>query len=293
MGDMNNIMHVSEKLGPCRPDVRHINALCDHVKQCGFIDLGYSGLAYTWSNKRSSIAPTFQRLDRCFANAECCATHPGTTVYHLPMLHSDHAPILTILNSSRTRTNKPFHFENWWLMEQDYGTGLSNGGPTELESLGFQAFCPKIKYLAFDLRKWQKTKPKLSDQLATIEDQLLQQQSKPPHEQDFDLQNHLTHQHHQLLAKDEQFHLQRAKKNWALHGARNTTYFHQSITKRTRKNRISYLQNPDGSYSTTPDHLALTITNYFRNIFSLQVSGDHHTTATEQLNAHVANRADA
>jgi len=46
-----------------------------------------------------------------------------------------------------------------------------------------------------------------------VESQLLQQQSKPPHQQDFDLQKHLTQQHHQLLLKDEEFHLQRAKKN--------------------------------------------------------------------------------
>ena len=37
---MNDIMHVNEKLGPGRPDIRRINAFCDHVKQCGFIDLG-------------------------------------------------------------------------------------------------------------------------------------------------------------------------------------------------------------------------------------------------------------
>ena len=40
MGDMNNIMHANEKLGPTRADVRSINAFCAHVKQCGFIDLG-------------------------------------------------------------------------------------------------------------------------------------------------------------------------------------------------------------------------------------------------------------
>jgi hypothetical protein len=47
MGDLNGIMHPNEKLGPSRPDIMHINAFCDHVKQCGFIDLGYSGPDYT------------------------------------------------------------------------------------------------------------------------------------------------------------------------------------------------------------------------------------------------------
>lgn len=41
-------------------------------------------------------------------------------------------------------------------------------------------FIHKTKYLASDLRKWRKTNPKLSDQLATVEEQLLQDQSKPP-----------------------------------------------------------------------------------------------------------------
>jgi hypothetical protein len=65
MGDMNEIMHANEKSGPGRPDLCRINAFCDHVKQCGFIDLGYSGPAYTWTNKRFTTSPTFERLDKC------------------------------------------------------------------------------------------------------------------------------------------------------------------------------------------------------------------------------------
>jgi endonuclease/exonuclease/phosphatase family metal-dependent hydrolase len=120
MGDLNDIMHPNEKAGPGRPDIMRINAFCNHVKQCGFIDLGYSGPDYTWTNRRHNTTPTFERLDRCLANAEWCTAYPNTTVYHLPMLCSDHAPILTLLNSSRRCTNKPFRFENWWLMEQEY-----------------------------------------------------------------------------------------------------------------------------------------------------------------------------
>jgi hypothetical protein len=86
MGDMNDIMHPNEKSGPGRPDRRRINAFCDHVKQCGFIDLGYNGPTYTWTNKCFTTEPTFQCLDRCLANAKWCTAYPRTTVYHLPML---------------------------------------------------------------------------------------------------------------------------------------------------------------------------------------------------------------
>jgi len=111
-----------------RPDIRRINLFCDYVKQCGFIDLGYSGPAYTWTNKRFSTSPTFQRLDRSLANVEWCTAYPRTTMYHLPMLCGDHAPILTMLDPNRPGTNVVFRFENWWLMEQDYADVLRLAG---------------------------------------------------------------------------------------------------------------------------------------------------------------------
>jgi mRNA-degrading endonuclease YafQ of YafQ-DinJ toxin-antitoxin module len=63
-------------------------------------------------------------------------------------------------------------------------------------------FHQKIRYLAADLKRWRRVKPKLSDQLAAVEDQLLQEQLKPPNQQDHNLQQQLTDQHHQLLIKD-------------------------------------------------------------------------------------------
>lgn len=116
------------------------------------------------------------------------------------------------------------------------------------------SFADKARYLAMDLCRWRKKKPKLKDQLEAVENQLLQQQLKPPQHQNFDLQKHLTQQHQELL-KDEEFHVQRAKKNWATKGDQNTSFFHHAIVKRNRKNRITYLLNPDGSVmEVTPLH---------------------------------------
>jgi hypothetical protein len=71
-------------------------------------------------NKRFNSNPTFERLDRFLANAEWCATFPNTAVYHLPMMRSDHAPILAILTSNKAKRKRPFHFENYWLLEPDF-----------------------------------------------------------------------------------------------------------------------------------------------------------------------------
>lgn len=97
MGDLNNTMHVKEKYGPGHANLNRIRNFCCLVKDCGLFYLGYCGPAYTWTNKCFSTNPTFQRLDRCLANAEWCTAFPMTTVYHLPMLYSDHAPILAVM----------------------------------------------------------------------------------------------------------------------------------------------------------------------------------------------------
>jgi hypothetical protein len=70
MGDLNDIMLPSEKFGPSSVDFNRMNEFCSYVKNCGLIDLVFSGPAYTWSNKRFSSMPTYERLDRFLANAE-------------------------------------------------------------------------------------------------------------------------------------------------------------------------------------------------------------------------------
>jgi hypothetical protein len=94
-------------------------------------------------------------------------------------------------------------------MEQDYQQVVQQSWIRSV----LRDFAAKTRYLAADLRKWRKKKPRLKDQLEAVESQILQQQMKPPQHQDFDLQQHLTQQHQNLLLKDEEFHLQRAKKN--------------------------------------------------------------------------------
>ena len=197
MGDLNELMHANEKLGPSCANVNRTNAFCAYVKQCGFIDLGYNGPAYTWTNKRFSSVPTYERLDRCLGNADWCLAFPSTTIYHLPMMYNDHAPILAVLNSQRPRTNKPFCFENWWLMEQEYHEIAKQSW----QRSSARDFSQKTKFLAADLRKWRRKKPKNNDLLAQIESQILDQQSLHPSLQNLTLQQQLHDKHHNLMAK--------------------------------------------------------------------------------------------
>jgi hypothetical protein len=144
-----------------------------------------------------------------------------------------------------------------------------------------RSFSHKTCFLAADLTKWRRLKPKTRYQLHSIEKQVLADQMLHPSQQNPSLQQQL-HQQHQLLQnREEVYHIQRVKKHWAIKGDRNTDFFHLSIIKRNRKNTISYLTNPDGTHSTTPDQIAATLTTYFQAIFTSSISHSTHTHFTQ------------
>lgn len=117
MGDLNDIMSPDEKLGCNPPNLNRIAIFYHHMRNLGLIDMGYNGPAYTWTNKRKGKEVIFERLDRCLANVDWCHIFPNTTVYHLPLIYGDHAPILVLLNPNFRKPKNSFKFENWWLLE--------------------------------------------------------------------------------------------------------------------------------------------------------------------------------
>jgi hypothetical protein len=277
-------MNANEKLGPKPAHAKCIADFCCRIKNCGLFDLGYNRPAYTWTNKHFSSNPTYEHLDRCLGNAEWCTTFSTTMVYHLPMMKSDHAPILAVLNSYRRKISRPFKFENWWLLEDDY----ENIANQSWQKSCNRPFHLKTFFLAKDLTRWRKSKPKNSYQLKAIEDQILQFQMCLPHQQNPNVQKLLIHQHEMLLAKVEAYHRQRYKKNWS---DRNTNFFHQSIIKRATKNTITHFLNPYGSFSTTQDQLAHTANRYFMDIFRSKGNCRYNNDDQEWLNEADENQA--
>ena len=70
IGDFNEITKLSEKLGRAlRPEYQMQN-FSDCLDVCGLKDLGYSGLPYTWCNRRFGGQMVRVRLDRALATPD-------------------------------------------------------------------------------------------------------------------------------------------------------------------------------------------------------------------------------
>jgi hypothetical protein len=66
-GDFNEIVRNSEKSGRREQSERQMQGFWAAIDDCGFLDLGFRGLPFTWCNNRRGIATTWLRLDRCMA----------------------------------------------------------------------------------------------------------------------------------------------------------------------------------------------------------------------------------
>lgn len=84
------------------------------MNNCGFIGLGFNGLEFTWCNKRDPQTRVWERLDRALANAAWISLYENYRVQHLPMVGSDHRPIL-LDTVPTTRVGRNFHFQAMWI----------------------------------------------------------------------------------------------------------------------------------------------------------------------------------
>ena len=65
MGDFNDVINGSKKLGGNPVSLCRTIAYRDCMNFCNMIDLGYSGAIFTWTNSRDVNALIQQRIDRC------------------------------------------------------------------------------------------------------------------------------------------------------------------------------------------------------------------------------------
>ena len=78
------------------------------MNNTGAIDLGFSGPAFTWTNRREGLANIKKRLDQCFCDHEWQNIFPKTGIRHLSNSNSDHNPILMDTYMEETALDRPF-----------------------------------------------------------------------------------------------------------------------------------------------------------------------------------------
>ena len=110
MGDFNELVRLEEKQGRHSRSERQMQLFRDVLDDCGFVDLGFNGPKFTWTNNRLGDM-TWERLDRAVATPEWLLRFPSARVYHLDVRWSDHKPLWVSTNPMKRQIRKPFRFE--------------------------------------------------------------------------------------------------------------------------------------------------------------------------------------
>ena len=113
-GDFNEVLPDNNKFGGKAVNANRSLLFKDCLDSCNMVDLGFSRLSFTWSNRRGVRSLIQERLDRFFVNLDWCTLYPNARVSHLTHVHSDHCPVLLDFEPGvDIKLNKPFKFQSF------------------------------------------------------------------------------------------------------------------------------------------------------------------------------------
>ncbi|KAL0004524.1 hypothetical protein SO802_012085 [Lithocarpus litseifolius] len=121
IGDFNEITRLEEKSGGALKSDKQMQVFRDCLDFCGFKDIGFTGLPFTWCNNRFNGPLVWVRLDRAIASAEWMLKFPSIRLHHLAGFYSDHKPIWLCTDDVHNRFyqhQRPFHFEEMWIKDK-------------------------------------------------------------------------------------------------------------------------------------------------------------------------------
>jgi hypothetical protein len=130
------------------------------VEYCGLWDLGYSGLPYTWDNRREGSANIKVRLDQVLANASWLDVYDTVVVLYVQMTQSNHYGVLIKLQHAngvdqRSLGTHPFWYENMWWRHESYFSTVSTAWDVGGSNLG--DIVAKLSNVQRSLSLWART----------------------------------------------------------------------------------------------------------------------------------------
>jgi hypothetical protein len=123
-GDFNEITRQEEQCGGNVRSAAQMERFRDCLSDCGLADLGFSGYAFTWNNRREGSDNVQARLDRATCNSSFSNLFPATSVEHIITEESDHLAILIRVADSfpnqRSMNQRGFRFEEMWTRHEGF-----------------------------------------------------------------------------------------------------------------------------------------------------------------------------
>ena len=115
IANFNQVLSSQDKLSFNQGNIVGANLLQQLITDLHLCSLTATGQRYKWINNREEEDLVMERLDRAFATLEWVNMYPLYYLKNLPIIHSDHGPIILDLEVLGPFRKGPFRFEHIWI----------------------------------------------------------------------------------------------------------------------------------------------------------------------------------
>jgi hypothetical protein len=270
LGDFNEAMWQFEHFSNTRRGERQMQSFRDALDYCDLHDIGFSGLPWTFDNRRRGSRNVKVRLDRVVASTSWMARFGDATVKHLVSPCSDHCLVLLQeYNEDPAVANGGIRrYEIMWECEDSLVPEIVAAWDAAGVKHDLGDISQGLQVVMNTLHKWSRVKfGSVIKELETLRSKLEELQLRDD-AADAEESTRIKERMNEILYREEMMWLQRSRISWLKEGDCNTRYFHIKAQWRAKKNKIKKLRNGEGQWCETWKDMCDLTSRFFQDLYS-------------------------
>lgn len=267
IGDFNQVDSKHQKLGGNKKLLGAQDFINWKLKN-NLLDIPFKGVNFTWTNNRQGSDLIMERLDRGFCNSNWKDEFPDATITNLPVILSDHSPILLQTHPIHTKKARPYKLESWCLQIEEIKNMMERvwkmqiqGSPAFIMQRKLEFFLQDARSFCLDYKKenildWQSFHHQADTKQSNI-------QTASQGVQAMIESQHLR----EVIQIKWEYWKQRLKSKWDTMGDSTTSFFFRSVKSRSIRNEIRMIKNEEEEWISTQSDLKQVFNIYFKDIY--------------------------
>ena len=284
LGDFNIIRNPSESVGCSGKWSTAMIEFEDCLQDSELEDLRFSGMQFTWRNKRDGTRAITRKLDRVLVNQIWNSSYQHAAAEFLPPGVSDHSPVVVKLGNNGGRRKTPFKFFSHLADKEDFLVTVAQAWTFGVHgSLQFK-LSSKLKRLKNVFKSLCKDRGHSSELVLSAKAALLNCQRNidmNPSDHDLIQEEKTLLAAYLEVAKDEELIFkQKSRILWLKEGDQNTSFFFRTMMNRRNRKKITSIQRMDGSVANSDEEVKSEAIDYFKLLLG---QPSHSMSAPERL----------